>query len=255
MMNAKLIFTFAGGVVVGLILGAMLFSAPGPSTVTRGGAPVTPVQPQQPQVDKLRLQREISQAEQIVKTDPSNYRAWKKLGDNYFDLAERKKSIAAYRKALAINDGDPNVWTDMGVMYRREGDFTKALESFDEAIRRGPTHATSRANKGVVLVYDLQRYAEGIAAWEDFLRLQPSGAQADQVRQNLERARQLAGAKVPGGIPSAAPTVTPVEPKTVTPVTPVPAAPVKPKTVTPVEPAPAPGQSDPSSYFPKPEQQ
>jgi len=230
-MNAKTIFTFAGGVVTGLILGVMIFSG-GPSQVSQVPRPQTQ---QQPQVDKIQLQREIAQLEGMAKNDPQNYQAWKKLGDNYFDTNLPNKSIESYRKALALDDGDPNVWTDMGVMYRRIGDFTMALEAFEEAIQKGPNHTVSRLNKGVVYIYDLKDYAKGIAAWEDFLRVQPAGQQADQVRADLEQIRQKMAAQGglnPGGeLPSDHP---PLEGQG-------------------GAPSPAPG--DPAGYFPKPEQQ
>ncbi len=228
-MNAKTIFTFAGGVVTGLIIGVLLFSGGG----SGGPGSPAPVAPPQPQVDRIKLQGEITQLEGMIKEDPQNYQAWKTLGDSYFDIQEPQKSISAYRKALELDDSDPNVWTDLGVMYRRVGDFTKAIEAFDAAIERGPSHTISRLNKGVVYVFDLREYDKGIAAWEDFLRLQPSGPQADQVRQQLEQARSMRGAAETGaGLPPDHP---PIEGAGQT------------------EGGGAP-PSDPSTYFPKPDQ-
>jgi len=230
-MNAKTVFTFAGGVVTGLIIGVMIFSG--------GSSPVPqaprPQQPQQPQVDKIKKQREIVQLEDLVKSDPGNYQAWKKLGDNYFDTELPSKSIEAYRKALAIDDKDPNVWTDMGVMYRKVGDFTKAIESFDEAIARDPNHAISRLNKGVVYIYDLQDLAKGVAAWEDALRVQPVGPQADKIRADLEQVKQRLSAQGSGELPPDHPPLQGQQGASA--------------------PAPAPAPADPSGYFPKPEQQ
>ena len=156
-MDAKTVFTFAGGMVVGLILGVFIFS--GPSPTPSGFAPGAPQQAQQPQVDMVKLQRDIAQLEQIAKSDPGNYQAWKKLGDNYFDIGEQRKSVEAYRKALDIDDSDPNVITDMGVMYRQLGEFSKALENFQAAAAKAPSHSISRLNIGVVYVNDLKDYA------------------------------------------------------------------------------------------------
>ncbi len=225
-MNAKTIFTFAGGVVTGLIIGVMIFSG-GPSPVSQAPRPQAP---QQPQVDKIQKQREIAQLEDLVKNDPGNYQAWKSLGDNYFDVELPSKSIVAYRKALVIDDKDPNVWTDMGVMYRKVGDFTKAIESFDEAIERDPNHSISRLNRGVVYIYDLQELANGIAAWEDALRVQPSGPQADRIRVDLDQVKQRLAAQTSGELPPDHP---PLEGQ---------------------QGASAPAPADPSSYFPKPDQ-
>jgi len=231
-MDAKTVFTFAGGVVLGLIIGVLIFGG-GPSG---GGSPVaTSVAPQQPQVDKIKLQREISQLEELIKTDPKNYQAWKQMADKLFDIGEPADSIKAYSTALDLDDSDPNVWTDMGVMYRQVGDFTKALEAFDTAIERGPNHTISRLNRGVVLVYDLQRVDEGIAAWESFLKLQPTGPQADDVRNRIAAVRQQPAPALPAGASGELPPDHP-----------------------PLEggaagqPAPESGSGDPAGYFPKP---
>jgi cytochrome c-type biogenesis protein CcmH/NrfG len=226
-MNAKTIFTFAGGVVTGLILGVMIFSG-GSSQVSQAPRPQAP---QQPQVDKIKLQREIAQLEGLVKNDPGNYQAWKKLGDNYFDVDLPSKSIEAYRKALAIDNKDPNVWTDMGIMYRKVGDFTKAIESFDDAIERDPNHVNSRLNKGVVYIYDLQDLPKGIAAWEGALSVQTAGPQADRIRAELEQVKRRYAAQTSGELPPDHP---PLEGQ---------------------QGASAPAPADPSGYFPKPEQQ
>jgi len=226
-MSAKTIFTFFGGVVTGLVLGVWLFAGPS-SEVTQVPQPVAP---NQPQVDKIKLQQDISRLEGLLKSDPGNYQAWKKLGDSYFDIEQPSRSVEAYRKALAVDDGDPNVWTDMGVMYRKLGDPTKALESFDEAIKRGPTHSVSRLNKGVVYIYDLNDVEKGIAAWEDFLELQPSGTQADNIRAELQQLKVRQGLQESGGeLPEGHPSLDSQEP------------------------APGSGGTDPAGYFPKPEQ-
>ena len=197
-MDAKTVFTFVGGMVAGMILWALIFS--GPSPTPSGFAPGPPSQQtQQPQVDMVKLQRDIAQLEQIAKSDPGNYQAWKKLGDNYFDIGEQRKSVAAYRKALDIDDSDPNVWTDMGVMYRRLGDFPKALESFQTGAEKGPNHSVSRLNIGVVYVNDLKDYAKGIAAWEDCRRVEPAGAGADSSRERLGQIRRMRAAQSGGG--------------------------------------------------------
>lgn len=228
-MDAKTVFTFAGGMVAGMILWALIFS--GPSPTPSGFAPgPPPQQAQQPQVDMVKLQRDIAQLEQIAKSDPGNYQAWKKLGDNYFDMGEQRKSVAAYLKALAIDDSDPNVLTDLGVMYRQLGEYSTALENFQTAAEKDPRHAISRLNIGVVYVYDLKDYAKGIAAWEDFLRVEPNGARADSVRQQMAPIIQTLAAQGGGELPPDHPDLDGSG-----------AAP--------------PAGGDPATYFPKPDQQ
>jgi cytochrome c-type biogenesis protein CcmH/NrfG len=185
---------FIAGLVVGVII--MNFSGPSGSGAPAGGsgapAPITGGQQQGP--DRVKLSREIAQAEEIVRKDPGNYQAWVQLGNDYFDLGEAQKSVEAYTKALAIKDGDPNVLTDLGVMYRQLKDFQKALAAFRRAAASSPTHPQSRMNIGVVLMHDLNDPKGAIAAWEDYLRVAPNDPNADNIRRSIEEMRgQAAG--------------------------------------------------------------
>jgi cytochrome c-type biogenesis protein CcmH/NrfG len=183
---------FIAGLVVGLVI--MIFAG---GTGTSGGpggsgapAPITGGQQQGP--DRIKLDRDIAQLEEIVKKDPKNYQALVQIGNDYFDLGEAQKSVDAYTKALAIKDGDPNVLTDMGVMYRQLKDFPKALAAFRKAAAASPTHPQSRMNIGVVLMHDLNDPKGAIAAWEDYLRVAPNDPNAENIRRSIEELKSRA---------------------------------------------------------------
>lgn len=182
------------GFIAGLLVGVVIMNFSG-STGNTGGsnapAPITGGQEQGP--DRIKLSRGIAQLEEILKKDPKNYQALVQLGNDYFDLGEAQKSVDAYGKALAIKDGDPNVLTDMGVMYRQLKDFPKALASFRKAAAASPTHPQSRKNMGVVLMHDLNDANGAIAAWEDYLRVAPNDPEAENIRRSIEELRRQAG--------------------------------------------------------------
>jgi cytochrome c-type biogenesis protein CcmH/NrfG len=178
------------GFIAGLVVGVIIMNFTG-STGTSGGpggsgapAPITGGQQQGP--DRIKLSRDIAQLEDIVKKDPKNYQALVQIGNDYFDLGEAQKSVEAYSKALAIKDGDPNVITDMGVMYRQLKEFPKALAAFRKAAAASPTHPQSRMNIGVVLMHDLNDPKGAIAAWEDYLRVAPNDPNAENIRRSIE---------------------------------------------------------------------
>ena len=187
-----------GGFIAGLIVGVIIMNFTG-STGSTGGsrgsgapAPITGTQEQGP--DRVKLSRDIAQLEDIVKKDPRNYQALVQIGNDYFDLGEAQKSVDAYNKALAIKGDDPNVLTDMGVMYRQLKDFPKALAAFRKAAAASPTHPQSRMNIGVVLMHDLNDPKGAIAAWEDYLRVAPNDPDAENIRRSIEELRgQAAG--------------------------------------------------------------
>ena len=185
---------FIAGLVVGVVI--MNFTGGTGSSGSPGGggapAPITGGQEQGP--DRIKLSRDIAQLEDIVKKDPKNYQALVQIGNDYFDLGEAQKSVDAYGKALAIKDGDPNVLTDMGVMYRQLQEFPKALAAFRKAAAASPTHPQSRKNIGVVLMHDLNDPKGAIAAWEDYLRVAPNDPDAENIRRSIEELRgQAAG--------------------------------------------------------------
>jgi cytochrome c-type biogenesis protein CcmH/NrfG len=183
---------FIAGLVVGVII-MNFFGSPGGSggpRVSDAPAPITGGQMQQPGPDRVKLSREIAQAEEIVRKDPGNYQAWVQIGNDYFDLGEAQKSIDAYQRALAIKDGDPNVITDMGVMYRQLKDFPKAAAAFRKAAAAAPNHPQSRMNLGVVLMHDLNDKAGAIAAWEDYLRVAPNDPSSANIRRALDELRE-----------------------------------------------------------------
>jgi cytochrome c-type biogenesis protein CcmH/NrfG len=130
-MSSNKWILLATGFVAGLIVGVVLmnvFSGPsGGGSVSSAPAPVTPGAPQQGP-DKLQLSRSIAQLQEMLKKDPNNYQALVQLGNDNFDIGAAPASIDAYRRAPAIKDDDPNVWTDLGVMYREVKDFQQAVK-------------------------------------------------------------------------------------------------------------------------------
>ena len=185
-----------GGFIAGLVVGVIIMNfvgSPGGTKVSDAPPPITGGQQQGP--DRVKLSREIAQAEEIVRKDPQNRQAWVQIGNDYFDLGEAQKSIDAYQRALAIKGDDPNVLTDMGVMYRQLKDFPKAVAAFRRAAAAGPTHPQSRMNLGVVLMHDMNDKAGAIAAWEDFLRVAPNDPNAESIRHSIEdlRAKDAGG--------------------------------------------------------------
>jgi len=115
------------------------------------------------------------------------------IGNQAFDAGNPHVAIPAYEKALRIGPGrkDPNVVTDLGVMYRAIGEYGKAVALFRQAMQIDPKHAFSRYNLGVVLMQDLKDYPGAKAAFEEFLRLSPGGPEAESAKKNLKELEKL----------------------------------------------------------------
>jgi tetratricopeptide (TPR) repeat protein len=93
---------------------------------------------------------------------------------------------------LEISPDNANVWTDMGVMYRRNGNPQEAINAFDKAIEADPKHEVSRMNKGIVLLHDLKDTDGAIKAWEGLLEVNPvamapTGRSVDEMVQQIKK--------------------------------------------------------------------
>lgn len=112
--------------------------------------------------------------EEAARKNPNEPEVWTQLGNFYFDHQEARQALNAYEKSLALQPDAPDVIVDAGIMYRELTQFNKAVEYFDRAIKIDPRHQNARFNKGIVLYNDLDKKAEGVAAWNELLRIQPN---------------------------------------------------------------------------------
>lgn len=104
---------------------------------------------------------------------PDSAKTWIELGDLYFDSNLPRLSVEAYGRALAIDPGNPDVITDMGIMYRELGEYKKALECFRNANSINPEHTQSLYNEGLILSHDLNDKAGALEAWGKLVKVNP----------------------------------------------------------------------------------
>jgi cytochrome c-type biogenesis protein CcmH/NrfG len=115
----------------------------------------------------------IAALEEKVAANPQDADAWARLGHGYFDIDDTANAIRAYKKSLELKPDNANVLTDMGVMYRRQGNPQEALICFDKAAAIDPRHRQARYNKGIVLMHDLKNPEAAIKAWEELVSIYP----------------------------------------------------------------------------------
>lgn len=140
----------------------------------------------------VEVASKIKTLKEIIQKDPKNLPAWVELGNLYFDSDQPKEAIEAYSKYLAVKPGNPDVRTNMGIMYRRLGDFDRAIEEFRKAAQSDPKHINSRYNIGIVLLHDKQDIKAAIKAWEEYLRVDPGSERANRVRAQMENLKKMA---------------------------------------------------------------
>jgi cytochrome c-type biogenesis protein CcmH/NrfG len=151
------------------------------------GAPA----PAPPGPSPLEVASKIQALKEIVKKDPKNLPAWVELGNLYFDSDQPKEALQAYSQYLAVKPDNPDVRTDMGIMYRKLGQFDRAIEEFRRAAQSDPKHINSRYNIGLVLLHDKQDIKGAIKAWEDYLKVDPNSERAQRIRTQIEKMKTM----------------------------------------------------------------
>ncbi|MEW6377470.1 MAG: tetratricopeptide repeat protein [Thermodesulfobacteriota bacterium] len=140
----------------------------------------------------MEVALKIETLKDIVKKDPKNLPAWVELGNLYFDRNQPKEAIEAYSQYLAVKPDNPDVRTDMGIMFRALGQFDKAIEEFRKASQSDPKHVNSRYNIGIVLLHDKQDIKGAVKAWEDYLKVDPNSERAKRVKAQIEKMKRMA---------------------------------------------------------------
>lgn len=183
-----IVVAFLVGFLVGAISGIRFYAsrhaeshgAPGPQPVAQGPQP------------KVNVAQEIAQLEELLKRDPQNLQALIALGNAYFDANQPRKAIDVYAKALAIDPKNADVRTDMAIMYRNLKDYDRAVQEFRQAAKDNPGHVNSLFNIAIVMQYDKKDIPGAIKAWEDFLKVEPTGERASMAKAQIEQLKGLA---------------------------------------------------------------
>ena len=189
-------------VVIALVIGFVGGATMGILWITKGTEKTVMVQkpsmpptgapaPASPGGNPIEVTAQIQTLKEIVKKDSKNLPAWVELGNLYFDSDQPKEAIEAYSHYLAVKPDNPDVRTDMGIMYRKLGQFDRALEEFRKAAQSDPKHANSRYNIGLVLLHDKQDMKDAIKAWEDYLKVDPNSERAQRIRAQIEKMKAM----------------------------------------------------------------
>ena len=181
---------FISGATVAILKGTK--GAEKPAVVQKPQmAPAGVPAPGPPARDSIEVASQIKTLREIVKKDLKNLHAWVELGNLYFDTDQPKEAIEAYSQYLAVKPDNPDVRTDMGIMYRKLGQFDKAIEEFRKAAQSDPKHVNSRYNIGLVLLHDQQDIKSAIKAWEDYLKVDPNSERAQRIRAQIEKMKSM----------------------------------------------------------------
>jgi tetratricopeptide (TPR) repeat protein len=134
---------------------------------------------------EIRRIIEQLQASRAVKVD------WATQGNELLELGQYDKALDAYEQALRIDPANELAHIGKGNALLSLNKHLEALDAYEEAIRLNPANATAYILRGDVLRGDLNRFSEALASYKQALRQAPNNPLAHlgkgQALFNLQR--------------------------------------------------------------------
>ena len=124
--------------------------------------------------DAQRLRQQVAELEGLLAANPNDAGLMAAMGNIYFDASRWPDARDWYEKALQVSSGDPNILTDLAVVYRNLGEFERSIELLDRAIAVNSGHWQAWYNKVVVYQFDLHRHDDAAEALETLQELKKS---------------------------------------------------------------------------------
>lgn len=97
-----------------------------------------------------------------------------------------RDSINLYNKAISINVNYFESYIGLSIAYREVGEYDKAYESIQHAIKIRPNYYQAYYNLGLILEKQ-NKCSEAIVAYEKFAREVPDASRFSDVKQRISR--------------------------------------------------------------------
>lgn len=121
----------------------------------------------------------------VIEKNPMHIEAIIAIGNTYSNRGDSAKAIEWYGKIEFEKIEDPIVLYNLGTIYYMNSKFDEALRFFSKAVEKQKDSADALYQLGLTYL-NLQRNAESIATFEDYLKVDPESSRADQVRAFLD---------------------------------------------------------------------
>ncbi len=103
-----------------------------------------------------------------------------------FNQLQLSDSADAYFRRIDIKE--PQIYTQIGESFRNSGDFKRALDYFQEALRINPRNASSYM--GLIVTYlDMKDTSSAVRILQDWLKFNPYDTSAQMMLRSLEKSQ------------------------------------------------------------------
>lgn len=121
--------------------------------------------------------------------------AYNNRGNAYSAKGQYVRAIEDYDEAIRLNPDNANAFTGRGIAQKNNGQLDRAMEDYNQAIKLDPNHANAFNGRGNIH-YLKREYGRAIEDYDQAIKLNPNHANAHYARG---LARELKG-DLPGAV-------------------------------------------------------
>jgi cytochrome c-type biogenesis protein CcmH len=145
-----------------------------------------------PTLDDLKRMADKNAAPVLekLKSDPKNPQLWNQVGLIYKSAHQFKEAAGYFEKSLQYDPKDLGVRADYASCLYYTGNVDGALAQLNQSLTYDPKHAGTLMNIGIIKWRGKNDVDGAVAAWEKLLQYHPDFPQKDLVQQMLTQAKQ-----------------------------------------------------------------
>jgi tetratricopeptide (TPR) repeat protein len=131
----------------------------------------------------------ITELEEAAASHPSDPRAQYAVGNAYFDAHRYAEAQTAYQRAISLDEKFADAHTNLGLVYRLQGNLDGAIQEYQRALAIAPDDTVTRRNL-IVALSSAKRLPEAADQLEVLAQQTPKDAatlqQLADLQMNLE---------------------------------------------------------------------
>ncbi len=125
--------------------------------------------------DKVQVEKGVAAYTRTIELYPEYHDAYGSRGLAYFRLGQFDKAFEDYQVALKYRPNDAKVLSNTGYIYFMRGQLDKAEEVYRKSIQFDPRFVDARRNLGAVLALK-KNFPAAIEQWQEALKFEPNNA-------------------------------------------------------------------------------
>ncbi len=177
---------FVGGLMIGLVLGYVIaerqavppaVSLAPPSGPAVSSAPQNVAAQDSGSPGPAEVEKQLGEIRNLLAKNPGDSALLVAQGNIYFDAKRWEEARLSYEEAIETIPDDPNVLTDLAVVYRNLDKPERALEILAKVISAAPKHWQAVYNRVIIMHFDLHLHDEAIEALGQLEKLAQKNSQ------------------------------------------------------------------------------